>query len=172
MSSIDQKLKELKQQELQLQREKRKVELLNIILTSTKDLPQDIGFPDVKDDVVLLLEEFVKNATSAIEVGVPLKYGQADLGPSRAVTPEKTQVGPQAQTEPLKSAIKITELGPNEKMNFALDNRHLAGKKVSVANDKGVTIHGTVVGLDAPNAVIKTETGPTIKVPIENVSLL
>jgi hypothetical protein len=176
MSAIDDKLKQLKEQELQLQREKRKVELLNLILSSTKDLPQEIGFPDVKDEVVTLLGEFVKNATWAIETGSVLCY-EAD---NRVPIIETTHRAPQI-VSPVEQPVKPTptpiaktgapELSPNEKLNFALDNRHLGGKKVTVANDKNLVINGTVVGLDAPHVLVKTDTGPTIKVPLDNVSL-
>ena len=33
-------------------------------------------------------------------------------------------------------------------------------------------VNGEVVGLDAPFVVVKTDTGPTISVPLQNVSLL
>lgn len=56
-----------------------------------------------------------------------------------------------------------------DKMSFAMDNRHLANKDITVIAKDGKSIPGRVVGLDAPYVVVKTDAGPTINVPLENI---
>jgi hypothetical protein len=63
-------------------------------------------------------------------------------------------------------------LSQTDKINFAMDNRHLGNKKVRVFNDQNMDITGTVVGLDAPHVLVKTTAGPTIEVPLERVELI
>jgi hypothetical protein len=58
-----------------------------------------------------------------------------------------------------------------DKISFGLRNRHLDQKRVLVVTKQGIQTAGIVVGLDAPNIVVKTDTGHTIQVPLENVTL-
>jgi hypothetical protein len=87
--------------------------------------------------------------------------------------PTVTQSSPYSHSTPPDASKKIVqqELSNNDKMAFALGNRHLADKRVQVLNDQNAQIFGKVVGLDAPFVIVKTETGPTINVPIEKVVL-
>lgn len=66
---------------------------------------------------------------------------------------------------------KAGGLGTHDKMAFAMDNRHLGGKRVQVMNDKNIDLRGEVVGLDAPMVLVKTDEGPTIEVPLERIAL-
>ena len=171
MSAIQQKLQALKEQEEKLRLEQKKVDFLQHILASAKDF-NDKDFAEVKEPVVTMLADFVKNATHCIETGQIMLYdtvearrGKTDAPASEPTKTEVKQPAPQAQP------TKVAEMSPGEKMNFALDNRHLSGQKVNVLNDKNIDIQGEVVGLDAPYVFVKTTTGPTIKVPLDKVSL-
>lgn len=161
MSAIQDKLKALREQEEKLKLEQKKIEFLRHIEASVVnyDLPD---FKEVKADVVVLVQTFVADSIKVIEGNpapqpVPTAETTAQPAPTQAAKPAA------AKAEP--------EMSPGEKMNFALDNRHLAGKQVNVLNDKNIDIRGEVVGLDAPYVLVKTTTGPTIKVPLNNVSL-
>lgn len=165
MSAIQEKIKALKEQEEKLKLEQLKVEFLKHIEESVISYNQPT-FASVKEDVVALVKKFVTESIVAIE-GFEVK-----LIPNEDKS-VNVAIAVQVQPVPVVSVKPKTEpeLSPGEKMNFALDNRHLAGKKVSVLNDKNVDISGEVVGLDAPFVLVKTTTGPTIKVPLANVSL-
>lgn len=77
------------------------------------------------------------------------------LGPSPIETPSK------------EKAI----MSPNDKMVFAMANRHLAAKTVTVIRPDGTHMKGKVVGLDAPDIIVKTELGPTVTAPLEKILL-
>jgi hypothetical protein len=161
MSAIDEKIKKLREEEKQLELEKRKVEFLRHILESAEKYEHK-SFADVKADVMLRLRKFVELSIQEIETGGPVTITAGAPAPT-AFAQEK----PPAPAAPKGPA----EPSPAEKLNFALDNRHLGGKMVNVLNDKNVEIKGQVIGLDAPFVIVKTDTGPTIKVPLPNVSL-
>lgn len=171
MSKIAEQIQKLREQEKRLERETRKVEFLTHILQSASTY-EHASFKDVKQDVVSLLENFVKKTIEAIEAGteVTITVGPPTINiiPTTPQTPAQPQVGAAAQLQPKKTEDRVSVA---EKASFALDNRHLGGKMVSVENDKNMTIRGKVVGLDAPFVIIQTDTGPTIRVPLEKVSL-
>lgn len=172
MSKIAEQIQKLREQETRLQRETRKVEFLTHILDSAKEYQHD-SFKDVKQDVVLLLENFVKKTIEAIEAGteVTITVGPPTINivPTTPQAPVQPNVLAPVQLQPKRSTEDT--VSPNDKLAFALDNRHLGGKVVSVINDKNINIKGKVVGLDAPYVMVKTDTGPTIKVPLDKVSL-
>lgn len=171
MSKIEEQIKKLREEEERLKRETRKVEFFNHILTSAKEYEHQ-DFKDVKSDVVALLETFVKKTIEAIEAGseVTITVGAPVIN--------IVQTTPQAPAQPhvaapaqLKPPAQI-EASPSEKMNFAMEHRHLGGKQVQVENDKNLTIRGKVVGLDAPFVIVQVDGGPAIKVPRDKVALL
>lgn len=157
MSKLSEKIKFLQEEEKRLERETRKVAFLNHILTSTREY-NDQAFEDVKADVIELLEAFVQRAVEQIE------------GTTTSVAPSVQSVDTSVRKTEAPVA-KVDTVGIGDKLSFALDNSHLGGKRVTVANDKNLTIVGKVVGLDAPFVIVETETGPTIKVPLDKVSL-
>lgn len=175
MSKIAEQIQKLKEQEKRLERENRKIAFMTHILDSSRAYEHS-DFKDVKDEVVALLDNFVKKTVEAIEAGTEITI---TVGPPVVTAPtinvalqtpkapEQPQIQAPAQLKPKNQVEDM--MSPNEKLNFALDNRHLAGKKVSVINDHNIDIKGTVAGLDAPFVLVKTETGPTIKVPLDKV---
>lgn len=181
MSKINDQIKEL-------QNKLKRVEFLNHILDSAKHYNND-QFKDVKDEVVALLEDFVTQTIATIEnsagsaqeeqangqltqneLSVVKNMVQRVQDRSNGQAPVNDPYGANQQNQPVKP--KKPMLDANDKLSFAMSNRHLAGKRVNVANDKGMTVNGEVVGLDAPHVVVRTDTGPTINVPIENISVL
>lgn len=172
MSKIAEQIQKLKEQEKRLERETRKVEFLTHILDSAKEYEHD-AFQDVKTDVVGMLDQFVRKSIEAIEAGtvISITVGNAENkstpqpGPTSgtvAVT-EKPKEQPKAAPQPFEN--------PQAKLSFALEHRHLSGKAVSVINEMNLDVTGTVVGLDAPFVLVKTKSGPVIKVPVEKINL-
>lgn len=155
MSKIDQLIAEL-------QLKKKKVLFLEHILTSAKDF-EDEDFKEVKDDVVQLLEKFTKETIAEIEDGEKPLTKQPEK-------PVETKVE-QPTKKPEQNTSKEPAMSVHEKATFAMANRHLAGKKVDVLNDKNAQIVGEVVGLDAPYVIVKTDTGHRIKVPVDNINV-
>ena len=179
MSKINDQIKEL-------QNKLKRVEFLNHILDSAKNY-QNKDFADVKDDVVLLLEEFVTQTISAIEnsTGVTKEeqtqgqLSQEELSVVKGLVQKvqdrtngqaPAQNNPYGPSQPAQPKKKL--LDANDKLSFAMENRHLAGKRVMVANDQNMQVNGEVVGLDAPHVQVRTDTGPVINVPIEKISVI
>lgn len=170
MSAIDEKIKKLKEQERQLELEKLKIEFLNHILDSVKTYKEK-AYAAVKADVEASLEQFVKKSIEAIEQGTTVSAILATVVNKQPVETANKQAQVEVKQQEQKKSKIESEASPADKLTFALENRHLAGKKVSVANEQNMSITGNVVGLDAPHVIVKTETGPTIKVPLNKVSL-
>lgn len=166
MSKIDEQIKKLREQEKRLEQEKLKVEFLTHILGSVQGY-NEAGFSSVKAEVVELLEPFITKSIEAIETGntleIVLKSSKVGESPAIPVVVNPAESISKKKTE--------EPVGANEKLSFALANRHLGGKMVSVINDKNISIKGKVVGLDSPYVLVQTDTGPTIKVPLEKVSI-
>lgn len=168
MSKIDEQIKKLREQEKRLELEKLKVEFLTHILSSVKDYKEE-AFASVKSDVIEVLEPFIKKSIEAIETGNTLEIVLRSNANPAPVIPIPLEAA--NATPPSKPKNAEDSVGPNDKLSFALDNRHLAGKNVNVANDQSIIIRGKVVGLDAPYVLVQTETGPTIKVPRDKIGI-
>ncbi len=178
MSKINDQIQEL-------QTKLKRIEFLNHILDSAKKY-DNTDFKDVKEDVISLLENFVTQTIGGIEsstetaniVKLEGEFTQEDLNVVRSMVNRVKAKGLKSNTPPVNDPYGSTTtpkkqvVEDHDKLSFALENRHLANKKVTVANNKGMQITGEVVGLDAPNVVVRTDTGPTIQVPLGNVSLL
>ena len=174
MSSIDSKIKALLLQ-------KKKIEYVSYIADLMKNDTKCIDFLDVKEDILAKVEPFLLGLMTAIENNtadnVPvLKEGVVIPG----LTPEQAQalvqiadkvLTKQAEVPKAEKSLQVSRplVSNADKMNFAMSNRHLANKRVQVLNDMNVTITGLVCGLDAPNIVDKTDTGPVINVPLEKI---
>lgn len=167
-----------------LQAKQKKIEYISYIADIIKNDTKCIDFKDVKADVFSKIEPFLNELKIAIENGTEVKTHGSDevltseqldalklvadrfINKSSVVPPNNgafNQESSQSASKPKQ------ELNHNDKMNFAMTNRHLANKRVQVLNDQNAQIFGLVVGLDAPFVLIKTETGPTIQVPLEKV---
>lgn len=174
MSNIDAQIKALLLK-------KKKIDYVSYIADLVKNDTKCIDFKDVQKEIVDQIEPFLLKLMTSIETGQPVKNDEptsefsqeqkdALLTLASKVIEKKTQAtSPYNAEVPQHPAKPKSELNNNDKMNFAINNRHLASKRVQVINDANVQIFGQVVGLDAPHVIVKTETGPTIQVPIEKV---
>lgn len=187
MSKIQEQIKAL-------QLKQKKIEYLSYIADLIKNDTKCVDFKDVQEEIVSKFEPFILELMTQIETESLIKKDKSEELTTEEITVLKSVVksiltkksqpetpaapaqphspySSEPQPPPAKPQAPQQELSNNDKMAFALGNRHLANKKVQVINDKNVTITGTVVGLDAPNVVVKTDSGPVIHVPIEKVVL-
>lgn len=178
MSNIDAQIKAL-------MLKKKKIDYVNYIADLVKNDTKCHDFKDVKDEVVSKIEPFLLDLMVSIESDSEVKQKESvELSflsdeekkalklVAETVISKKSQVPSNtvnANAAPVVQKKREETISNNDKMNFAMNNRHLANKRVQVLNDKNAQIFGHVVGLDAPNVLVKTDTGPTIQVPIENV---
>lgn len=181
MSKIEERLKALKEQEERLRQEGLKIQFLQHILDEAKASKLE-QFKRVKAPVIEMLEDFVENAIESIEkeqplimtVGSPIPSPEHLEESKKHIVPEEgsSKPKPPEQKKPLKQQ-EPGELSPQEKLNFAMEHRHLSGKTVKVSNpkDPNLPFSGEITGLDAPFVIVKTEQGPIIKVPLEKVIL-
>lgn len=183
MSKIDDQIKAL-------QLKKLKVDYLSYISDLLKGDKHCVDFKDVKEEILGLLDPIILKLMTAIEndqstdvdgldladnerVALKMLAGEAAKRMNGNVAQPKTQpaspysdgnVKPQQPSKPKPPVTQHVD-----KMQFAIANRHLGGKKVQVLNDKNMHVTGEVVGLDAPMVVVKTDAGPTIEVPLERI---
>lgn len=178
MSNIDAQIKAL-------QLKKKKIDYVSYIADLVKNDTKCIDFKDVKDEVVTKIEPFLLKLMTAIETDSDVpdedsnpQFSDKEREALKIVAQKVLNKGVEPQTPVSNNQPYSKEQTPPapkkpekvmDKMSFALDNRHLANKQVQVINDKNVKITGTVVGLDAPFVIVKTDSGPTIQVPLEKV---
>lgn len=187
MSKIDQQIKALMVK-------KSKIDYIKYIQDLLVNDKNCIDFKDVKETVLKDILPHLEKVAEAIESDSKVATEQVQefsktqtealkeladkfiAAKQNKSLEHKTQAQPnqpfQNDTPTPVPAPRKQELSHNDKMNFAMNNRHLANKDVQVMNDQNVQIRGKVVGLDAPFVLVKTDTGPTINVPIEKVSLI
>jgi hypothetical protein len=177
MSSIDAQIKALLLK-------KKKIDYVSYIADLVKNDTKCVDFKDVKKEIIEKIEPFLLQLMESIEKDTELKTSKSDglsaeevstlKAVAARVKSQPTAPAPTQPNQPQAPAPKPahrSDMSPNEKMNFALTNRHLANKKVQVIGDAGVKILGTIVGLDAPNVIVQTDTGPTIEVELSKVVL-
>lgn len=180
MSNIDSQIKALLLK-------KKKIDYVSYIADLVKNDTKCHDFKDVKSEVVSKIEPFLIELMTAIESDSDVKTPKDESKPimvdflssdeqkaiklvAQAALKKVNQLPSQTDT-PSKPVKTQAEVSPSDKMNFAMSNRHLANKRVQVINDNNVQILGKIVGLDAPNVVVKTDTGPTIDVPLNKIVL-
>jgi hypothetical protein len=183
MSKIQEQIKAL-------QLKQKKIEYVSYILDLIANDTKCVDFKEVQKEICSRIEPFFINLITEIETDATAKTEQqielsqeeikvlkvvAEKLLTKPAAPSKDNIQPlntpnTKEPEPAKKPVQ-QELSNTDKMAFALGNRHLADKRVQVLNEHNAQIFGKVVGLDAPFVVVKTETGPTISVPIEKVVL-
>lgn len=157
MSKIDDLIKDL-------EFKKKKIEFLNIILESSKEY--EFVEDDVKTDIIKELEHFITTTANKIENNASSNVSKSVKEPD---APQSKQTEEEPKNQPKTEDQR--EYSVSEKVSFSLQHRDLNSRRVQVMNDENVDIFGKVVGLDAPNVVVETETGPVIKVPINKIVL-
>lgn len=168
MSAIEQRLKQLKDQENKLRQDQSKIDFLNHILQSAKEYDHK-DYAEVKEDVVKMLAEMVRAGIVSIENGTTLTFNTSQ-NQEVPPPPADSQAATATQNNAAKPQLKENELGPNDKLSFALQHRELGGKQVQVLNKTGGDPYqGTVVGLDAPYVHVAIKDGPTIKALINEI---
>lgn len=185
MSKLEAQLKQL---ELKM----KKVSFLHHILKSVEEYDEK-EWAEVKEEVVGLVQAFVEDTVDSIENGTNPKQG-SEVPAWTKITEEDLLVLKKLSEgmKNRKAATKLANdesftkdsaepaskpkndvLGPHEMMNFAMEHRHLSGKKVRAASpEAGTTADGTVVGVVPPFILVQTDKGPKIKVKPENISLI
>lgn len=188
MSKIQDQIKEL-------QLKQKKLDYISYVSDLLKNDKHCVDFKDIKEEILSQIDPFLLNLMERIESGTvteaaPAKIATTGLNSDEtavlkvlAVEAAKrmsggtvpTQQRPAQPSSPYSSMDgtppppKKPITNTHDKMSFAMDNRHLGGKRVQVINDKNVDVRGVVVGLDAPLVIVKTDTGPTIEVPLEKI---
>lgn len=171
-------------QELQLKQ--KKIDYLNYIKDLLKGDQKCVDYIEVQDEVLSKLIPHIEQLAKQIEDGAsaeqtPISGLTEDQVKVLAMVADKAKgkINAASETTPKQSNQNLPQpqvpkrqvMSNNDKMSFAMENRHLANREVQVANDQNMIVKGKVVGLDAPFVIVKTDTGPTIQVPIEKVSL-
>lgn len=190
MSLLEQQIKEL-------QIKKNKADLFRLILENIQTMPDDPKFSEVSEEVKNEVTTFLSDSIKAIEDGTPapskiplpsnaafteaqmeILRTVADRAQERSVVPTtpKANTGafasddeditqPARRQNPPPQQKKTVH---HDKIRFGLANRHLDGKRVKVFTERG-EVGGNVVGLDAPHIIVKTDTGHTVPVLLDNI---
>lgn len=181
MSKIQEQIKAL-------QLKQKKIEYISYINDLISNDTKCIDFKEIQKEIVSKIEPFLLDLMTSIETDTPIKKEETSIFTEQEISilksvantiankPKPSENKPfvelkDPQLKPSQPA-PTQELSINDKMAFALGNRHLANKRVKVMNDKNVDISGVVVAIDAPNVMVKTDTGPVIAVPVQNLSLI
>lgn len=173
MSKIDDQIKEL---ELR----KKKISFyyaVKAFVVNNKD------FPETKKSVESQVVKFIATQIEAIEnnatedlsktafnkAEVKVLKDMAERVVSRTSSSTLTDTNKQLSQKPqISKSPPNNNMPQQDKLSFALANRHLDSKKVQVITENG-NVSGTVCGLDAPNVVVKTDTGYTVEVPLDKI---
>lgn len=179
MTKIEEQIKELTLK-------KKTIEFLQHILRSVEDYNEN-DFSEVQEEVVKIMRDFVSSKIEEIETGKKSEstklaediagFTQDEVQALKQVVGKLKQKNIKQPPDPGKkeeNSPQKRESTPSiqDAMSFAMQNRHLSGKKVTAQNDQGGTIEGQVVGTDFPNLLVKTENGVVVKVPRERLSVL
>lgn len=185
----------LEEQIAALQFQKHKAELFKNMLKLIADLQVEEQFKEAFNEAFLEVNDFIKSKIDSIEsrkavqaVTEETSFTADEMNILRAVIARASQLtlgNPPAQPAGANGAFANEDdpqpppRRPNpvnrkdttqDKIRFAMANRHLDSKRVTVITNNG-TIGGKVVGIDAPHIIVKTDTGHTIPVDLENITL-
>jgi hypothetical protein len=174
MQSIDSQIKTLLLK-------KKKIDYINYLLDLIKNDTKCIDFTEVKQEVMSQIEPFFAEVIASIETGTDIAKSVSNSFSNKEVEvlqnlvqrtlAKQSNPAPQTETtqKPIQPTRNLPELSQADKLSFALANRHFANKRVQIINDQNVQINGVCVGLDAPNVLVRTDSGPTIQVPLEKI---
>lgn len=174
MSKIDQLIEELLLK-------KKKITYLLFIKDMLQNDPKSKDFNDVKEEILGKLGASIDLMSKEIEDGIApaeaVKSENMDILNSLA---ERLKSKSELLTAPASSPVpnsaaapmpKKSQMSNQDKLSFAMDNRHLANKQVVGRTDSGVNVSGVVVGLDAPYVYLKTSEGPTVPVLLDMIQI-
>jgi hypothetical protein len=169
----------------QLQEKKKKLDYLDYIKDLLTGDQKCVDFVEVQEEVLTKLVPLIDQLSTEIEDSVEApaqsvtltgQFSESELKSLKLIASkvaEKTSTPSEPVRKSETQQTKTTMLPPQDKMNFAMNNRHLSNKKVRVLHKDSteVVTTGTVVGLDAPNVIVKTIEGHTIEVPVTKILL-
>jgi hypothetical protein len=179
MSKIDQLI-----QDLQLK--KKKIDYIEYIKDLLKGDQKCIDFVEIQEEVLAKVIPLLESISKEIEDGITPKIesqnntqlSQDDVNTLKLVIEKAKGKMIESNTPSSPSPydkksqdLKKSVLSNSDKLNFAMNNRHLANKRVVVINKQGKEVSGEVVGLDAPYVVVRTSQGPVIQAELENVQI-
>jgi hypothetical protein len=130
----------------------------------------------VAEEVLAVLGEFIASRKHHLESGAP-EVAQApavepftpeEMTAIRALLQRLSQRATSDAPAPATPQPRVTDR--NDKLRFALENKSLENKRVSVDTEHGRVL-GVVVGLDAPNVIVKTDTGYTVPVDVRHIKV-
>ncbi len=172
MSKIDEQIKEL-------MLKKRRVELLKTILHFVSATPSEDEFSEVRVEVVDLVKSFVDSTISMIEDAGKssnpyLENEQASLS-LEEISVLKEMVQKLKSKSPGRAEAATStfseETEPTDPLSFAQKYRHFDSKRVRVQTATGPVL-ATVVGLNTPQILVKTDTGYTVGFPPKHLELI
>lgn len=176
MSKIDKLI-----QELQLK--KKKIDYLTYIKELLTGDQHCVDFVEVQEEVLgkltPLIDKLSESIESDVEMNTETLFSKETVETLKLLA-EKVKQRKEAPPAPADPMTKVDNPQPQkkpavahqDKLAFAIDNRHLSAKNVRVLNDRNMDVTGTVVGLDAPHVIVKTSQGPTIQVPLDKIELV
>jgi hypothetical protein len=168
VSKIDEQIKAL-------QTKKRKIDCVIHIASKLKEITSD--YADVASEVVAQLENYTLKLAEGIEndsdldpKSVTEKLSDSHIVVLRALAERAMNKIPVQAPEPKADQVpqNNVELSVGEKMDFAMKHQHLGGKFITVEQN-GNTFRGVVIGLTAPNIILKTEAGVELTTHIRNL---
>lgn len=171
----------------ELQFKKKKLDYISYLADLIKGDTKAIDFEEVKKEIDAKIEPMLIELMNCIENDLPVtttktlkgEFSEQELNALKTVATRLTsqaansgQFSNESAPKPARPS-KGSQQPAQDKMSFAMSNRHLANKKVTVLNqsDNSPLGQGIVVGLDAPHVVVKMDAGQTINVPLEKISL-
>lgn len=172
MSTINDKIK-------LLQRKLATVERLNQVLSYVEGLGDPTDHPGLSKELSSVFKTFVETQISNLEAGSDLQPETVKVQPQQFSDEEVTilrslieRVKTQSTgTQPPKTVTPSPQSDRSDKIRFAMQNRHLDQKRVAIQTKDG-TVKGKVVGLDAPHVIVQTDTGYTVPVELEQVTVI
>lgn len=182
MSKLDDQIKELNLR-------KTKVECLAAVNKSLKDVTEK--YKDAGAEVKALIKGFIDAQINMVEEGVSpniLEPGFSaeevsvlkqminkiiSKGATKPVAVAKPVENNAFSKEPVTETSRaVAEANDHhakaDKIRFALQNSHLSNKRVKV-EDGDASSEGVVVGIDAPNIIVKTDNGLILKVTLDKI---
>jgi hypothetical protein len=149
-----------------LQRIKAKIDLYKKVASNVQDelasVNQDEEHKALEREFPGLLAEFCQ------EIGAFCSKRVEQLGNGGSV-PRAVELPPPEAQQPVKDEARpilppdSTEEEPTDPLRFLLKYKHLDGKTVAWTTKDG-QVQGKVRGLLAPNIIVETDTGHTVKV--------
>lgn len=171
MSAIEDKIK-------LLQRTLATMARLREILSYVEKLPEVEGHEGISSETSTLFKEFVDQQITRLEGGGGLKLqepGSASVFSDDEVKILRSLIervkAQNSQPPTTQHPPKLVQADRQDKIHFSMQNRHLENKRVEVSTKDG-KVKGKVVGLDAPHVIVQTDTGYTVPVELEQVTVV